>query len=356
MGVYSGSALLGESVETMDLNESHILDTLIESAQNEMNMFNAVINLDFMEAYNEAGMIILSVADGDSASENAQKNIGKKIKEFFKKVIAKIKQFVATFIAKVQNLLRNDAKLYKEYKDNFVKNGVGYKLSRFRKLNDYGEIISEWNSTISDTTKEINSGIRSIDQATSIDIINKAMEGFNKNIKGGETIKERSKTREDINTGLEGLFFASEKAEEDYKLTTSDVAIIAGVVNLGSNKIINAIKTIGKSGERFCDNTVKSLKLDKAAVKVKDDDLAMAKWNAKYKIATKSGNVISSLTSKACSAAARYTAEARRAFVIVGKNATATNVKESYGMDIEVYDEILGEASDYYVEKSLQMA
>lgn len=123
MGVYSGNrTLLGESTNT---DYSHIMEMVIESERNDLRMFEAVINCDFIEAYNEAGIISLTEESKEDAKEETKKGIGQKIKELFKKAIESVKRFIATFVAKLKNMFANDAKLYKQYKDNFENNEIG---------------------------------------------------------------------------------------------------------------------------------------------------------------------------------------------------------------------------------------
>ena len=81
---------------------------LIESAKTELQLFEGLIELDFAEVYNENGIISLSEADQESASEQSDqaqnnfiKNIWKKFTDTIKKMLKSIKEKFNEFTKKL---------------------------------------------------------------------------------------------------------------------------------------------------------------------------------------------------------------------------------------------------------------
>ena len=333
MGVYSGNrTLLGESIDSVG---DHIMEMVLENERNDMKMFNAVINYDFLEAYSEAGLATLNEAEGEGAKTETKKGIGKKIKEMFAKAMESIKRFISTFIAKVQNLFANDAKLYKQYSENFKKNGVGYKVTGWTPLltPSFDDMFNKMSSILPNAA--------SIDSAADTDAINKILDEAKKAMKETNVAKI-----------LEDAFFGkrpdkgSDEAENGHALTANEVTLIDDVVKT-SKRAITQIKNIG-------DAAVKALKLEQQNLKyeknmAEHDDLSLAKINAKYKLASTTISLTSKYTSAACNMYARYLAIARKAFVQAGKKAAGSENSSA------VFDFVLGEASDDYVAEALAM-
>lgn len=335
MGVYSGNrTLLGESIDSVG---DHIMEMVLENERNDMKMFNAVINYDFLEAYSEAGLATLNEAEGEDAKTETKKGIGKKIKEMFNKAIEAIKRFVSTFIAKVQNLFANDAKLYKQYGENFLKNGVGYKVTGWIPLKGgvdpdkvLGSVIDEF---VGNTGK--------IDNAADTDGINKIVDEIKKKAKETNYAKNIS----DILFGAKPAS-GSDEAENGHPLTAQDVALINEIVK-SSKRMINYIKMTGEYGVKYLKSEQTNLKYEKNMSE--HDELSLAKINAKYKVATVYVSIVSKTTNAACNAYARYLAAARKAFVQAGKKAAGSENSSA------VFDFVLGEASDDYVAEALAM-
>ena len=73
--------------EAKNLNSVNILDVpsyFIECTQTERKLFEGLIELDFAEVYNEAGIISLTEADEEKASEEADKATNNFIVKIFK--------------------------------------------------------------------------------------------------------------------------------------------------------------------------------------------------------------------------------------------------------------------------------
>lgn len=340
MGVYSGNrTLLGESVSSNNIG--HVLDMVIECERNDLHLFEAVINCDMIEAFTEAGLTTLVKEDADNAKQESKKSIGRKIKELFTKAYEAIKRFIATFIAKVSNFFSNDAKLLKQYTENFDKNAIGYKVSSWRpiKIEDLNDLISdfdekglsEFNNILANTTRDIGN-------ASDNDGVDKAMESCKKFMKELDYAKY-----------IENRIWDKD-AKEDYALTGKETKLIKETMKNGK-ATINKVKNMGNYAIKYLKELQRELKFSKYEVDEKDN-LALSKINAEYKAANLGIKYCQKALNATVNAFHRVLAQCRKAFVVAGKNATEQKAtKES-----ALYDYILGEASDIYVESALSMS
>ena len=121
MGIFSTNSRPGLANYTVEAAEGYGgpgagYKIMVECHQNDMAMFNGLIQLDFNEAYagiNESSII----------TEGAIGNFFKKLKEFFLKLIEKIKGLVKSFMTKfVAMFVRDNKDLVKKYHKQVVKN------------------------------------------------------------------------------------------------------------------------------------------------------------------------------------------------------------------------------------------
>lgn len=331
MGVYSGNrTLLGESTSGV-IGSDHVLEMVLEAERNDMNMFNAVINLDFTEAYCEAGIAVLTEEEVKETKEVAKKSIIKKIKDLITTAIKKIKEFVATFVAKISNLCHNDMKLVKEYRDSFNKNAVGHKLDSFTILHDkaFENVKSEIAKVVAKHSDYVAKITDSMESEKHNEIVDEAR----------KFLKEY-----DYTDKVNSAFFGEKK--EDYTLTEADKKIIVATMT-NSRNFISRIKKHGDEQADSMKTIEKNNKYEASYNKLYERaDIIISSLNAQYKLAAEFSKFLSKMTNASCNAAARYLAACRRVFVVVGKKKSA--VDES-----AVYDYILAEASDNYVEAKL---
>lgn len=327
MGVYSGNrTLLGESIIGAN-DPAHIMEMVLECERNDMRMFEAVINCDFVEAFAEAGLTSLTEDEVSGAKEETKKGIGKKIKELFQKAIEQVERFVATFIAKIKNLFNNDAKLYKQYSQNFTANGAGYKIENWTVLKS----AADFNTIAEPVYKAYDAAVAAVDEAADSEAIDKAVSDAKKKMKEFDFGKQ-----------AQDAYFEDKK--DEHTLTADEVTLINDVMK-SSTRAINQIKRDGDAAIKGLKKAQTDLKYEKN--QSEHDDLSVSKLNGKYKVANIFVSYYSKMLNATCNAYARYLAAARRAFVLAGKKAGATNESA------EVFDYLLGEASDFYVESVL---
>lgn len=101
MGVYSSLAVQKVNEQNMleNFQFSDLLEFAIDIQKSDQAMFDAMLELDFHEAYESKGIITLTEADKLDAAKVAVKNIWGKIKEALTKFLGMIK----TYAAKISN-------------------------------------------------------------------------------------------------------------------------------------------------------------------------------------------------------------------------------------------------------------
>lgn len=115
-----------------------IARALIESAQNDMAMFRAMLEVDQREAIiNRQTNGFVNESEIMALREAAGTGIWQKIKDLFTALIAKLKSIWNNFIAKLTGLMAKDATLVKKYKQQVLSKGdkldrMQCKYSKFR--------------------------------------------------------------------------------------------------------------------------------------------------------------------------------------------------------------------------------
>ena len=101
MGVYSNLAVqkINEQEMLENFQFSDLLEFAIDIQKSDQAMFDAMLEMDFHEAYESKGIITLTEADKENAVKVAVKNIWGKIVE----VLNKFLDVVKTFVAKISN-------------------------------------------------------------------------------------------------------------------------------------------------------------------------------------------------------------------------------------------------------------
>lgn len=117
MAVYN-RAILGAS-ENVNLN-ANAFDLMAEAYQIDQSLFEAVIEVDFAEAFNEAGIISLNEEEQAAAKEAQKEGILKKAWEVLQKIGKAIEQIFDSIISFISNLIANDAKIKEKYGKYFT--------------------------------------------------------------------------------------------------------------------------------------------------------------------------------------------------------------------------------------------
>lgn len=113
MAVFN-KAVMAESAAPVQ-SDVNVFDIMIEAERLDQSLFESLIEVDFAEAYNEAGIIALTEEEQAAAGEAQKKGIFAKIWEAIQnagKAIAKLFDRIISFIS---NLIHNDARIVSTY-------------------------------------------------------------------------------------------------------------------------------------------------------------------------------------------------------------------------------------------------
>ena len=138
MGVYTEMAVK-HAADTAPFTEADSFQLALDMQRADHAMFEALIELDFGEIYQEMGIMLVTEADeaeGKKFSINAMKQ---KVTNAIDAIIGLIKKAVEAFTKKWNQLIDKDAPLYNKYKEAFHKNIsdstlTGYKVPDFAKF------------------------------------------------------------------------------------------------------------------------------------------------------------------------------------------------------------------------------
>lgn len=339
MGVYSGNrTLLGESVQ---VNAGHVLELALEAQRNDLNMFNAVINLDLTGAYSEAGLISVDESYITEAEEKAKVSIGKKIKEAFVKIKNWIKSAVANFIAKLKNIVSNDNKIVAKYKVYF--SGAKKDLLKdikisYRPLKDFKAA-----DAMNKKQERMLNAIKSIDNAKTKEEIDEAL----------KKIMDTNKENQMDSAGFEAMLFSGDK-QDDYVLNDhkDQLDMVIKLMDGGKTTIAD-VKNHEKYLLNELDKIEKQLKVDAHS---SEDELVTAKLNAKYRATNQVSNMMSKFCTMMVNGCARQLSAARKAYVSTGAKAAKKDGQpaESGAKTESAMEDLMYEyCSDYYMESAL---
>lgn len=119
MGVYSNLAAQKVSEDAMigSFSANSLLEFSINVQREEQAMFDAMIEMDFREAYYEHGVISITEAEKESGEKAASLGIIAKIKAMLDKFIQTISLAVKKFVLKFQDFFKINEKLVKSIGD-----------------------------------------------------------------------------------------------------------------------------------------------------------------------------------------------------------------------------------------------
>ena len=119
MGVYSNLAAQKVSEDAMigSFSANSLLEFSIAVQREEQAMFDAMIEMDFREAYYEHGVISITEAEKEGGVKAAASGIIAKIKALLEKFIQTISLAIKKFVLKMQDFLKLNDKLVKSIGD-----------------------------------------------------------------------------------------------------------------------------------------------------------------------------------------------------------------------------------------------
>lgn len=107
MGVYSSMArnMISEEAAVKEFHSTNLLEFAIEAQKADQSLFDAMIEMDFREAYAENGVISITETAEEQAKKSAVKKIAEKIVGLFVKFADTVARIVDTLVIKVQQFV-----------------------------------------------------------------------------------------------------------------------------------------------------------------------------------------------------------------------------------------------------------
>lgn len=268
MGVYSNLAA-EVAVDIIPVKESvHPIQFAIDSYKSDLQLFEAMIERDFAEAYCESGIVSITEEEMATVNDAAKKGIITKIKEAIKKAIDVIVGLANSFANAVLKIAKADQALYKKFasyvtaeklKDCPIKG----KTVDFEK---YRESVKK----ASELGLKSTGILDKIDNATEDSLAN-IVEEFNKNL---EEVKENDKN-------LNADNYINDKDEPIIKKIGSELPVLVADIKTG-------YKTTAKALSNTKNDSIKVLReLEKTfsgQMKSTTDKFELEKLNAKHNI------------------------------------------------------------------------
>lgn len=339
-----------ESYVPEETSLQHMMEFVVTLDENDQQLFDSLIECDFMTAANNAVMNEADAAEVNKQSNEVKKN---KIMEKIKEVLAKLKDMILkltqNIIAKVMELVKGDEKLVKAYKnvitiDNlkdwdgiadfaFPKENTGKtELEKFDKAaKEFADVCGSNSSTKNDITDAVNNF-----GAKKEDII-KSLNQYNENVFEKKVDKWKPENDRQIN-------------------------VICFQVSNASNTI-KEIKTCTKS---VIERVQRLEAYAKAVLKSKKDDSDFEVYvaNEMSKVVSGSSTILAQVFTAYTNATKKRIAAYRKAFILCGRaamKASNANAKQT-GTAVAVVNQthesaesqwIIGEASNDYVFECL---
>lgn len=341
MGVYTEMAVK-HAADTAPFTEADSFQLALDMQRADHAMFEALIELDFGEIYQEMGIMLVTEADeaeGKKFSINAMKQ---KIGNAIESIIGLIKKAFTAFTTKWNQLMGRDKPLYDKYKEAFHKNIGDCTLTGY-KVPDLSKFESD-NSTFASNekallTKVINSDIIS---ATTVEAVNEAKSKFVSNI----TDIAKKMKEQDVD-----IYFVEGSADKQLK-DVVDAAKFDQYMKTGCKSMIDKFK-------KDTDTMIKEFESVKAlySKNLGDSDLAKAQLSAISSMITAENSLFTTAKNLNISQMRTIYGSVRKIWIAVasGKQAKAKDEKSGEETTQTVnasYVEDLCTLSDLYMEEA----
>lgn len=113
--IMNSCLVVNESTSLKEQTSFNPLQFTIDLHRADQAMFEAVINLDLMDAFNESGVISVSESEMEMQLEAASGGIWQKIKSLISKAKTAIMNFVKKIADKFQTIFDKDKRMFKKY-------------------------------------------------------------------------------------------------------------------------------------------------------------------------------------------------------------------------------------------------
>ena len=332
MGIYSNLA-----VQSVRKNDCGLIETALMLAEAEQTMFDALIELDFREAYCDKGVALLSEADNDQVKESKIKKMWEGFLAMLKKAKDTIAEVISKFIVKIQELVGADKRLVAKY-------GIISKDS-VKDVEDIIEVPTAAAITMM-TTPMANSAVDDV-----VDAINKIKDTNNideLNAKVQELDSDLDKNIQEVKNSK-----TVEKKDTDASMfkrvacKDADAEGISKIMQDGFKDVIPNLKKDKDAALKKLDDVKKSAETELKQAKKDKDDLSIAKLNAVIRLCAKGMRATTMMVSFRVALVKKVITCTRSAYVALGSKANKS-VKEN--AELGVFD-CLYEVADFAVDR-----
>lgn len=336
-----------ESYVPEETSLQHMMEFVVTLDENDQQLFDSLIECDFMTAANNAVMNEADAAEVNKQSNEVKKN---KIMEKIKEVLGKLKDMIIkltqNIIAKVMELVKGDEKLVKAYKNVIT-----------------ADNLKDWDGIVDFAFPKDNTG------KLEIEVFDKAAKHF------ADVCGNNSSTKSDITDAVEefgnkkkeiveSLNKINENVFEDkvakWKPNDNQVKMMVYQVSNASNTI-KEIKTYTKS---IIERIQRLEAYAKAVLKSKKDDSDFEVYvaNEMSKVVSGSSTILAQVFTAYTNATKKRIAAYRKAFILCGRaamKASNANAKQTgtavavVGHESAESQWMIGEASNDYVFECL---
>lgn len=334
LGMYDGEEIVANENYVGNVGAFQIM---IEGAQNDQAIFEALISGDFAEAaalHEGANIEVLSEASVSSFVE--------KIKEFIKKVWAKIKGLFQSFLAKFNGVVMRDNK---KFVDKYKREVLGKDLSKMK---------FKWSKPKKDLTRTLPMSITESDLASLVgDCMTESLDKIKKDLNDNYSdivdqslsqVTDGSTDSKSFTKDFHETYFDDVDTEEG--ISSSDLSSIMSF--LYDTKLIGAIQKEIKAVDKIFGTQLKTI--DKAKNETaksvpggKGAEDTMQRLNLAYKAVSLTQSVTSRVSSAYLTACKFHTAQCRRVF------AQAASYRVKSVKEDAILIDAIGEAVEYEV-------
>ena len=341
--VYSNIA--AKFVNEAALTESAVdpLQFVLESEQEDLKMFNALIEVDFAEVYSENGSIYLSEADKNATAETAKKTLGQKILDAIHKFIAMVKKFFTeTIPMAISKLVQRDKTLVKKYEKYMKWENVKNCPAKGNTVD-----MKKYEDMLKTTADLLNNSssapiLAKIETASSAEAIKEIVDDYAKVI-------EEAKKKFGGEDGLKADDIIDKSDEAIAKKISSNDFF--NILNEAKGGFANLRKELNKTYKSIEDQAKKE-EADAKKNRKSDDELVAAKLNAKYQTV----GLYHSLTSMALTfykaVTQKYIATHRANFIILGNYAVKKGDPDAIATGVKTADVAKKAPASRKIEKS----
>lgn len=327
MGIYSTEAakLFRANEVEFDPNAAGLLEFAITSQEADHAMFNTMLEMDFMEYYQESGMIVVTEEEKTEGVGNAIKAIGKKIVA----AIEKFLQVVQLAIQKLENFVLEKTKIDKKLVEKF--GNLDLAKAKANKP-DKEVVVADYEAAAKDIAAFVSVQKAGYEKANNL-----SAEQFKSEAEAAQKAVKELTSTEKFNS-----YFIKKKISELDGTTFADLVKGGGYKGLAEKVIGKEAKDLQTTLKNARKTAMKNL-VDSNVGKNREDKLGREVVAAEFSYISTLNSVLGKAINFGSTVVTHTLAEARKTYVAVAMAANKKEkaAKEEVEKESYEYDEIL---------------